>query len=146
MQPVTTETSVSKWGWGQGHSWTLRITLGPLLRTPGGDMRGRRQFRNGGRLLREVTLDPGLFILLAGTIAFNPSQDRSLSRLLWVSSLTCPAARMDLAPFYHFSYIHLSWGQQGLGPDRVHLGESKPIDIYSVPGCAHWALGLGNSE
>lgn len=112
-------------GVGNSKAGTLLDTpyhLGTLLRMPWGDMRGSRQFRNWGRLLREVTLDPGMFILLAGTVPFNPSQDRPVSRLLWVSSLMCPVAWIDLAPFYHFPYINLSWGQQGLGPNHVHLG------------------------
>ena len=80
--------------------------LGPLLLVPSGDVIERGQFRNQGRLLKEATLEPGLFVLLAKT-----------------ESPSTPPGQvcLDLPACYQSWYIILSWHQQGLGPDHVHL-------------------------
>ena len=103
---------------------TLRDTcyhhLGPLLLVLSGDVIERGQFRNQGRLLMVVTLEPGLFILLANTGSpSTPLGQVCLEAALDpVTAVSCGC--LDLPACYQSWYIS-SWSQQGLGPDHVHL-------------------------
>lgn len=89
MESVTTEISVSEGGWGSiSKTGTLLDTLYHLrlLKMLLGDVRGRGHFRNQGRLLKEVTLDPSLFILLARTVSPStpPRTGPSHCHFLWL--------------------------------------------------------------
>ena len=53
--------------------------LGPRLQMPWGDVRGSRQFRNQGRLLKEVTLELGLLIFLPRTVSPSTPPSTGLS-------------------------------------------------------------------
>ena len=95
--------------------------LGPLLLVPSGDVIERGQFRNQGRLLKEATLEPGLFVLLAKTESPStpPGQVCLEAALDPVTAISCGC--LDLPACYESWYIILSWHQQGLGLDHVHL-------------------------
>lgn len=117
--------------------------VGPLLLMPWRDVREDNLGTGaGGRLLKKVTLDPGLLILPTRTV--SPS---ILSRLLWVCSLPFPMAITDLAAFLLLLIRKCVLGSAEAGSRPCAFKVKQTCTkINLMPGCAPQGLGLGNKS